>query len=84
MSAAHRRLMEARQRLLDAGSPGRAALVELLQHEHPGVRLWAASHVARTHPDLAVPVLTSLMHTGPSLLAFEAKMVLAQVVDGNH
>jgi hypothetical protein len=81
-NAAHRRLMSALKRLKESGSQGRAALVNALDHPIPSVRMWAASHILETHPDVAIPVLQALMGESDSIVAFNAQMVLEEFNKG--
>jgi hypothetical protein len=52
---------------LDAVPPGRAALVPLLDHADPGVRVAAASLVLKLMPDRALPVLRRIRKSEPAL-----------------
>ncbi len=56
---------------------GRDAITSLMSHEHPSVRLWAASHSLEWAPDAARATLEQLrVSDGP--VSFEAKWTLKE------
>ncbi|KXF78243.1 hypothetical protein ATN84_00060 [Paramesorhizobium deserti] len=57
----HKKIVEALTAIENAGSPGREVLEELMEHEMPQVRLWAAGRVIQWNPDRAIPVLGRLL-----------------------
>ena len=68
-------LMRALRLLLDHGA--RSELLELLDHEDPSVRCWAATHLLPDYPQRAIPVLRDISQ-GASFVAFDAAMVLSE------
>lgn len=56
---------------------GRAALMQLLQHENAYVRLWAAKDALAFSPEAAVAVL-EVIEEGKGLLGTSARMTLAE------
>jgi hypothetical protein len=68
--------------LRSRGPEARRALLGLLGHEDPGVRLWAASHALDFSPGDGEPVLEELCSVG-QLLGFSAKTTLQEWRKGN-
>ncbi len=54
------RVGRAKSKILAFGDPGRGALLELMAHKHPGVRLNAATAVLLFDAKAALPVLEAL------------------------
>jgi len=57
----HKKVVEALKAILNAGPRGRDVLENLLSHETPQVRMWAAGQVIKWDPDKAIPILGHLM-----------------------
>jgi len=57
----HKKVLEALKAILDAGRRGRDVLENLLSHETPQVRMWAAGQVIKWDPDKAIPILGHLI-----------------------
>jgi len=57
----HKKVVEALNAILGAGPRGRDVLENLLSHETPQVRMWAAGQVMKWDPDKAIPLLGHLI-----------------------
>jgi len=53
-------------------------LVDLLEHEDPYVRLWAASYTLQIMPTKAEKVLEEISHVKGVMAGFSAKMTLEE------
>lgn len=81
-NAAHRRLHATLRQLRKLGPEGTDALRVAAQHQSPGVRCWAATHLLETHPDVAVPALQLLAAGENPFVAFSARMVIEEFRKG--
>ena len=79
---AHDELAEIYRELRRRGPEDQAALLELLDHEDTGVRLWAAAHALEFAPERGEPVLKKTRAQMKNLLGFVAGMTLARWQDG--
>lgn len=59
-----KRLFDLKEELLRQGSDGRDALVRLLEHRNPLVRVWAAAHAMAFAEEEATAVLRQLKSLG--------------------
>ncbi len=78
---AHDKVLKALSQLRAAGDQGRQALVALLQHENASVRLWAATHLLKTDPAIAIEKLKEIA-VGQGMIAFDAETVLSEFAKG--
>lgn len=78
---AHDILLKALSKLRASGDQGRQALVALLQHENASVRLWAASHLLKTAPAIAIEKIKEIA-AGNGMLALCAETVLSEFAKG--
>lgn len=77
------RSVEIVNELRSRGPDALSALLPLLAHAEPEVRLGAAARALRFAPEVAKPVLKELAVGPQSLLRFEAEMTLAEYEKGN-
>jgi hypothetical protein len=64
------------------GPEAQRALLPLLRHENPAVRLAAGAHALEFAPEEGEPALTELATTDETPVAFDAEMTLAVWRDG--
>ena len=74
---AHDRLHRALKELRAQSDHGEAELLGLVNHADDSVRGWAATHLLRLRPDIAIPVLEHIA-SGSGFTAFDALMVLKE------
>mgnify|MGYP001322700727 CR=1 FL=1 len=79
---AHDELAEIYRELRRRGPDDQAALLDLLDHEDGGVRLWAAAHALEFAPERGEPVLRQIRAQMRNLLGFVAGMTLARWREG--
>lgn len=71
-------LAESYRDLRSRGLDSQQALLPLLNHDNPNVRLWAGSHALEFAPAEGERVLVALQVVPGSLVGFSAKMTLQQ------
>ena len=72
-----RKLARALNTIRKHDEQGRDALIGLLEHEDPNVRLWAASYLFGAAPEKAVETLEAIAQ-GRGICAFDAKITLQE------
>jgi len=75
---ANRRLSRVVTEVRRRGGEAVEGFLILLDHEHGGVRVWAASHCLEFDPDRAEAVLETLAADGTGLIQFSAEWVLTE------
>lgn len=70
--------------LIQRGEDARMKLLDLLEHNNPRVRLWAASHALRFHPKEGERVLNVLLAEPPGLIKATAAATLYAWRNGTY
>ena len=73
----YRHKVKALHELDSVSESGRATLLDLVGHDNPYVRLWAATDLLRTHTDSAISVLERLAQS-PGIAGGEARATLEE------
>ena len=73
---AARRLAELYRKIRARGDQGLAEFALLFGHEHPSVRLWAASYGLERFPEVAKPVLEELANGASGAVCASAFLTL--------
>lgn len=79
---AHDELAQIYRELRRRGADDQAALLDLLEHDDTGVRMWAAAHALEFAPERGEPVLRQTRAQMKNLLGFVAGMTLARWREG--